>query len=72
MQMITRKIGSQRASKPKPAEIEPNWCGQDGSQDLVIKTEGGWLILKPENEAETRQLMSAAACIFKNYREPRA
>jgi hypothetical protein len=72
VKLITRKIGSQRGSKPKPAEIEPNWCGQGGSQDLTLKTEDGWLILKPESEAETRQLMSVAACILKNYREPRS
>ncbi|QWY83050.1 hypothetical protein [Rhizobium phage RHph_X66] len=69
MKLVTRKIGSQRASRPKPVEIEPNWCGQGGSQDLILKTEDGWLILKPETEAETRQLMSAATCMFRNYRD---
>ncbi|QIG69133.1 hypothetical protein EVB78_099 [Rhizobium phage RHph_N1_15] len=72
MQMITRKIGSQRASAPKPVEIEQIWCGQGGSQDLILKTEEGWITLKPESEAETRQLMSAAACIFRNYRDKEA
>lgn len=72
MQMITRKTGSQRTSRSKTVEIEPNFCGQGGSQNLILKTSDGWLILKPESEAEVRQLMSAAACMFKNYKEPRA
>lgn len=69
MQMVIRKFGSQRTSQPKAVEIETNWCGQGGSQDLILKTEDGWLTLKPDSEAETRQLMSAAACMFKNYRD---
>ncbi len=72
MRMITRKFGSHRASSPKTVEIEANWCGQGGSQDLILKTEEGWITLKPESEEETRQLMSAAACMFKNYRDKEA
>lgn len=72
MRMWTRKTGSQRRSKIVPVEIAPNWCGQGGSKNLTIKTEDGWLVLEPDSEEETRQLMSAAACMFKNYREPRA
>ena len=71
MQMITRKTGSQRASRPKSVEIEQNWGGQGGSQNLILKTPDGWLTLKPESEADIRQLISAAACMFKNYRDPR-
>lgn len=71
MKIVTRKFGSQRPSKPKTVEIEPNWGGQGGSQNLTLKTEDGWMTFQPESEAEVRQLMSAAACMFKNYREPR-
>lgn len=72
MKMVSRKIGSRRTSREKPVEIETNWAGQGGSQDLVLKTEDGWITIKPESEAEVRKLMSAAACMFKNYKEPRA
>ncbi len=71
MKMWTRKTGSQRRSKVQSVEIAPNFCGQNGSQNLAIKTEDGWLVIEPESEAETRQLMSSAAIIFRNYREPR-
>jgi hypothetical protein len=72
MKMWTRKTGSQRRSKIQTVEIAPNFCGQHGSQNFALKTEDGWLVLEPESEAETRQLMSSAAIIFRNYREPRA
>lgn len=72
MKMWTRKTGSQRRSRPQTVEIQPNWCGQGGSQNLTIKTEDGWMVLEPESEAETRQLLSAAHIVFGNFREDRA
>ena len=42
MQMITRKTGSQRASRPKSVEIEQNWGGQGGSQKPDPQNPG-WL-----------------------------
>jgi hypothetical protein len=64
--MITRKHGSQRASKPKTVQLEPNFCGQNGSEGVTLKTEDGWIVLTPESEEETRQLMSVAQCVFRN------
>lgn len=64
--MVTRKRGSQRASKPKKVRLEPNFCGQNGSESVTIEAEDGWIILTPESEEETRQLMSVAQCVFRN------
>lgn len=66
MQMVTRKRGSQRTSKPKKVRLEPNFCGQGGSESVILETEDGWITLTPESEDETRQLMSVAQCVFRN------
>ncbi|MFK3857785.1 hypothetical protein [Agrobacterium pusense] len=72
MQLITRKYGSQRTSKPVSVTIEPNWGGQGGSQRFVLKDENDrYLIIVPESEEEARQLVSAAHIVMHNYRDER-
>lgn len=70
MKLVKRMHGSQRASKHKNVEFEPNFAGQNGAPFLTFKTEEGqYLMFHFESLDELRELSSQAAILWHNWRD---
>lgn len=73
MQVVTRKPGSQRASRPRKLVIEPNWVGEGGYASLIFRTEDDkYLVITPETPEDVKVLMSQAHVIHHNFKDTRS
>lgn len=70
MRLSTRKIGSQRSSRPLSVKLVPNDAGQTGRKTLDFEDEHGTrYTLHDISEADARALCSHASTLFHNIAE---